>query len=144
MQWSHRHDEYAKTPIEALKRAYHMRVLRYRLRRGSGGRGLAPVGEVIERDLQMLEDVTVSLITERRVSRLGGSPAGISSTTIWATTTDPASTRRTSRSSLKVWATRVKPSGAPTSPAATSSANSTGYAMRLNTSGSEEVRAGGS
>jgi len=41
-----------------------MRVLRYRLREGSGGRGLAPGGEGIERDLLMLEDVTVSLITE--------------------------------------------------------------------------------
>lgn len=30
--------------------------------------GLCPGGEGIERDLLMLEDVTVSLITERRVS----------------------------------------------------------------------------
>ena len=45
------------------------RVLRQRLRRGSGGAGRAPGGEGIERDFQVLEDVTVSLITERRVSR---------------------------------------------------------------------------
>lgn len=57
------------TPIEALERAYPLRVLRYRLRRGSGGAGWAPGGEGIERDVQVLEDVTVSLITERRVSR---------------------------------------------------------------------------
>ena len=66
------------TPIEAFERAYPMRVLRYRLRRGSGGAGLAAGGEGIERDLLMLEDVTVSLITERRVSQpwglAGGSP----------------------------------------------------------------------
>jgi N-methylhydantoinase B/oxoprolinase/acetone carboxylase alpha subunit len=66
------------TPIEALERSYPMRVLRYRLRRGSGGAGEAPGGEGIERDLQVLEDCTVSLITERRVSRppglRGGSP----------------------------------------------------------------------
>ncbi len=49
-----------------------MRVLRYRLRRGSGGAGSAPGGEGIERDLLMLEDVTVSLITERRVSQPWG------------------------------------------------------------------------
>jgi N-methylhydantoinase B/oxoprolinase/acetone carboxylase alpha subunit len=56
------------TPIEALERAFPMRVLRYRLRRGSGGGGHSPGGEGIERDLQVLEDCTASLITERRVS----------------------------------------------------------------------------
>jgi len=64
------------TPIEALERAYPMRVLRYRLRRGSGGTGSAPGGEGIERDLQVLEDSTVSLITERRVSQPWGLAAG--------------------------------------------------------------------
>ncbi len=60
------------TPIEALERTFPLRVLRYKLRRGSGGRGRAPGGEGIERDLQVLEDCTVSLITERRVSRPWG------------------------------------------------------------------------
>ncbi|MGH9184325.1 MAG: hydantoinase B/oxoprolinase family protein [Acidimicrobiales bacterium] len=64
------------TPIEALEWAYPMRVLRYRLRRGSGGAGPAPGGEGIARDLQVLEDCTVSLITERRVSRPWGLAAG--------------------------------------------------------------------
>lgn len=64
------------TPIEALERAFPLRVLRYRLRRGSDGAGLAPAGEGIERDLQVLEDVTVSLITERRVSRPMGLAGG--------------------------------------------------------------------
>lgn len=64
------------TPTEALERAFPMRVLRYRLRRGSGGAGQAPGGEGIERDLQMLEDVTVSLITERRVSQPWGLAGG--------------------------------------------------------------------
>ncbi len=53
-----------------------MRVLRYRLRQGSGGAGRCPGGEGIERDLLMLEDVTVSLITERRVSRPWGLAGG--------------------------------------------------------------------
>jgi N-methylhydantoinase B/oxoprolinase/acetone carboxylase alpha subunit len=69
------------TPIEALERAFPMRVLRYHLRRGSGGAGWSPGGEGIERDLQMLEDVTVSLITERRVSQpwglAGGEPGAV-------------------------------------------------------------------
>jgi N-methylhydantoinase B/oxoprolinase/acetone carboxylase alpha subunit len=60
------------TPIEALERSFPLRVLRYRLRRGSGGAGHSPGGEGIERDLQVLEDCTVSLITERRVSRPWG------------------------------------------------------------------------
>ena len=60
------------TPVEAFERAYGMRVLRYRLRRGSGGAGQHAGGEGIERDLEMLEDVTVSLITERRASRPWG------------------------------------------------------------------------
>ncbi|MGH9226176.1 MAG: hydantoinase B/oxoprolinase family protein [Acidimicrobiales bacterium] len=69
------------TPIEALERAYGMRVLRYRLRRASGGSGFSPGGEGIERDLQMLEDCTLSLITERRVSQpwglAGGKPGAV-------------------------------------------------------------------
>lgn len=69
------------TPIEALERAFPMRVLRYRLRRGSGGAGWSAGGEGIERDLQMLENVTVSLITERRVSQpwglAGGGPGAV-------------------------------------------------------------------
>jgi N-methylhydantoinase B/oxoprolinase/acetone carboxylase alpha subunit len=60
------------TPIEALERTFPVRVLRYRLRRGSGGAGRQPGGEGIERDLQVLEDCTVSLITERRASRPWG------------------------------------------------------------------------
>lgn len=64
------------TPIEALERTFPLRVLRYRLRKGSGGAGWAPGGEGIERDLEVLEDVTVSLITERRVSRPWGLNGG--------------------------------------------------------------------
>lgn len=54
-----------------------MRVLRYRLRRGSGGAGEAAGGEGIERDLQVLEDCTVSLITERGVRTRGVSPGWV-------------------------------------------------------------------
>jgi N-methylhydantoinase B/oxoprolinase/acetone carboxylase alpha subunit len=60
------------TPIEALERTFPLRVLRYRLRTRSGGAGEHPGGDGIERDLQVLEDCTVSLITERRVSRPWG------------------------------------------------------------------------
>ena len=64
------------TPVEALERAYPLRVVQYRIRDGSGGAGLARGGDGIERDLLVLEDVTVSLITERRVSRPWGLAGG--------------------------------------------------------------------
>jgi N-methylhydantoinase B/oxoprolinase/acetone carboxylase alpha subunit len=64
------------TPIEALERSFPLRVLRYRLRTGSGGAGRNPGGEGIERDLQVLEDCTLSLITERRLSRPPGGAGG--------------------------------------------------------------------
>ncbi|HWG73840.1 MAG TPA: hydantoinase B/oxoprolinase family protein [Acidimicrobiales bacterium] len=75
------------TPTEALERAYPMRVLRYRLREGSGGRGAAPGGEGIERVIQVLERATLSLITERRVSQpwglAGGGRAAVGENWLW-------------------------------------------------------------
>ncbi len=69
------------TPVEAFERAYPMRVRRYSIRRGSGGAGEFAGGDGIERDLEALEAVTVSLITERRVSApwglVGGAPAAV-------------------------------------------------------------------
>jgi N-methylhydantoinase B/oxoprolinase/acetone carboxylase alpha subunit len=69
------------TPVEAFERALPMRVLRYGLRRGSGGAGLHTGGEGIWRELEALEDVTVSLITERRVSAPWGLAGGGSGAT---------------------------------------------------------------
>jgi N-methylhydantoinase B/oxoprolinase/acetone carboxylase alpha subunit len=75
------------TPTEALERAYPVRVLRYRLRRGSGGVGAAAGGEGIERVIQVLEPATLSLITERRVSRPwgleGGTPGAVGENWLW-------------------------------------------------------------
>jgi N-methylhydantoinase B/oxoprolinase/acetone carboxylase alpha subunit len=64
------------TPIEALEQEFPMRVLRCRLRRESGGAGEARGGEGVERDLEVLEDATVSLITERRASQPWGAEGG--------------------------------------------------------------------
>ncbi len=64
------------TPIEALERSFGMRVRRYRLRTGSGGAGKWPGGEGVERELELLEPATVSLITERRSSRPWGLDGG--------------------------------------------------------------------
>jgi N-methylhydantoinase B/oxoprolinase/acetone carboxylase alpha subunit len=64
------------TPVEALERALPIRVRRYGLRRGSGGAGAYPGGEGIERELEVLEPSTVSLVTERRLSRPWGLEGG--------------------------------------------------------------------
>jgi N-methylhydantoinase B/oxoprolinase/acetone carboxylase alpha subunit len=77
----------ADTPTEALERSIPVRVLRYRLRRDSGGDGAAPGGEGIERVIQVLEPSTASIITERRVSRPpgldGGLPGAVGENWLW-------------------------------------------------------------
>ncbi len=55
------------TPVEALEYAYPLRILRYEIRRGSGGAGLFRGGDGIRRDLQALVDCQVTLLTERRL-----------------------------------------------------------------------------
>lgn len=64
------------TPVEALERAYAMRVRRYGIRRGSGGAGAARGGDGIARELEACEPVTVSLVTERRTSAPWGLAGG--------------------------------------------------------------------
>jgi len=66
----------ADTPVEALERAYPLRVRSYRLRRGSGGPGEFAGGDGIEKEYEVLEATTVSLVTERRRSRPPGLAGG--------------------------------------------------------------------
>jgi N-methylhydantoinase B/oxoprolinase/acetone carboxylase alpha subunit len=66
----------ADTPVEALERALPMRVRRYTLRSGSGGAGAHPGGDGLERELEVLEDAIVSLVTERRTSAPWGAAGG--------------------------------------------------------------------
>jgi len=54
------------TPVEALEYAYPLRVLLYEIRAGSGGLGSFGGGDGIRRDIQLLTDAQVSLISERR------------------------------------------------------------------------------
>ena len=70
------------TPTEALELAYPLRVLEYRLRDGTGGRGRWRGGDGIRRSIQILaESATVSLLTERRRRApwglAGGEPGGL-------------------------------------------------------------------
>ena len=64
------------TPIEALERAFPLRVRRLALRRGSGGAGVHAGGEGVERDLEVLAPAVVSLVTERRRSAPWGQEGG--------------------------------------------------------------------
>jgi len=64
------------TPIETLEAYYPLRVLQYRIRRGSGGAGLHRGGDGLIRELEFLTDAHVSLLTERRNSRPYGLHGG--------------------------------------------------------------------
>ncbi|ELY80106.1 hydantoinase B/oxoprolinase family protein [Natrinema gari] len=54
------------TPVESLETEYPLRVDRYALRDGSGGRGRFRGGLGLERTVTVEEPATVSLLTERR------------------------------------------------------------------------------
>ena len=86
------------TPIEAFERTYPMKVLRYRLRQGSGGAGRFRGGDGTERVIQMLEPATLSLVTERRSSRpwglSGGEPGSAGENWLWPAGDATAARRR--------------------------------------------------
>jgi N-methylhydantoinase B len=64
------------TPIEALEHAYPFRVVRYGIRRGSGGEGLFPGGDGLRRDLEILTPARVALLCERRSVGPSGARGG--------------------------------------------------------------------
>jgi N-methylhydantoinase B len=64
------------TPIEALEAYYPMRLREYRIRRGSGGHGMADGGDGLIREVELLVESNVSLLTDRRVTRPWGLDGG--------------------------------------------------------------------
>jgi N-methylhydantoinase B len=66
------------TPVEALELAYPVRVERYGLRRGSGGRGRFNGGDGVIRQLRVLEPCRVSILSERRAHAPPGACGGAS------------------------------------------------------------------
>jgi N-methylhydantoinase B len=54
------------TPVEALELEFPLRVTEYAVRRGSGGDGQHRGGDGVVREVEALEDMTYSLLTERR------------------------------------------------------------------------------
>jgi len=64
------------TPAEALEYAYPLRVRRYSLRAGSGGKGRHAGGDGIVREIEVLIDAEVTLLAERRSRRPYGLQGG--------------------------------------------------------------------
>jgi N-methylhydantoinase B len=64
------------TPIEALELEFPLRAVEYSLRRGSGGRGRHSGGDGVVRELQALEPMRYSLISERRRHGPAGADGG--------------------------------------------------------------------
>jgi N-methylhydantoinase B len=64
------------TPIEALERSGPVRLVRYAIRRGSGGRGRWPGGDGLVREFEFLQPVEVSILGERRSTAPWGLAGG--------------------------------------------------------------------
>lgn len=54
------------TPVEAIEHNYPFRIKRYQIRPHSGGTGKRKGGNGIIRDFEMLQDATVTILTDRR------------------------------------------------------------------------------
>lgn len=84
------------TPIEALEAAYPLRVTRYAVRRGSGGRGRHPGGDGVVREIEALVPAQITILNERRRLRpygLQGGSAGQSGRDLLTAAYDRGGTR---------------------------------------------------
>ncbi|HEY7955489.1 MAG TPA: hydantoinase B/oxoprolinase family protein, partial [Polyangia bacterium] len=74
------------TPVEALEHALPLRVLRYAIRKSSGGGGVCPGGDGVVRELELLAKTEVTLIGERRrrppYGLSGGGPGAVGEDTL--------------------------------------------------------------
>lgn len=64
------------TPVEALEHAYPFRVTHYTIRRGTGGDGLHRGGDGLRRDIRLLAEGEVTLLSERRIRGPSGTRGG--------------------------------------------------------------------
>ncbi len=64
------------TPAEALEYAYPLRVTAYSLRRGSGGAGRWRGGDGLVREIELLADSQVTILSERRRHAAWGAAGG--------------------------------------------------------------------
>ena len=69
------------TPIEALEHALPVRIRRYTLRRATGGHGVRYGGDGLRRDIELLTDAQISILSERRhhppCGARGGTPGAV-------------------------------------------------------------------
>jgi N-methylhydantoinase B len=56
------------TPIEALEYSYPLQIIRYEIRPGSGGKGKYQGGNGIIRDIKLLKDAQVTILSDRRTT----------------------------------------------------------------------------
>ncbi len=54
------------TPVEVIEHEYPLKVREYSIRRGSGGKGMYKGGDGIVREIELLCDAEVSILSERR------------------------------------------------------------------------------
>lgn len=74
------------TDPEILERRYPVILREFALRTGSGGKGLHPGGEGVIRDIEFLEPMEVSILSERRVFQpygIAGGGSGASGKNLW-------------------------------------------------------------
>jgi N-methylhydantoinase B/oxoprolinase/acetone carboxylase alpha subunit len=64
------------TPVEAIEHYLPVRILRYVLRSGSGGKGRYPGGEGIIREYEVLCDTSVTILSDRRRGKPYGARGG--------------------------------------------------------------------
>jgi N-methylhydantoinase B len=64
------------TPVEALELEFPLRAVEYSVRRGSGGDGAHRGGDGVVRELEALDEMSYSLITERRRHAAPGTAGG--------------------------------------------------------------------
>jgi N-methylhydantoinase B len=64
------------TPIESLETHYPLRILKYQVRRGSGGDGVRKGGDGVIKQYHFNEPAIVTLLTERRISAPWGAGKG--------------------------------------------------------------------
>ncbi len=108
------------TPVEALELEYPMRVERYELVPGSGGAGRHRGGDGVVRAIRVLEDATLSLLTDRRrhapPGAAGGEPGGLGRNLVGDEEVPPKCTRRLTAGEV---VTVVTPGGGGCGPPAT-------------------------
>ncbi len=69
------------TPVEALEHSYPFLVREYSVRKGSGGKGLKKGGDGIVREIELLSDAEITVLSERRrippYGLFGGQPGEV-------------------------------------------------------------------